>query len=398
MSGVSAEREPAAPRAGADVTISFAATNPCHVYDMALALRAGGVGGVYYSGYPRWRLRPPPGFACRAASFRTLVTYGLQRVPERWRPPNARLFQWQDAGFDRRVARMLEPADFIHGLPGQCLRIFRRARSLGVRTVLNHASGPLRQQLALIAPEYERAGLQPPLREDRSAALLRRIDAEMEMADFHCVASTVVRGQLLREGVAADRVWVVPYGADPVRFPKHTAIPRAPFTVCFAGQLSLRKGIHYLLKALELVEARDWEARFYGPPMNETEGDFAAYRGGVALRRMGAVSQAELGRSFASTSVLVLPSAEEAFGLVVVQALQAGVPCVVSDRVGSGDLIKHRVTGSVVPFGDPEALANELHWWARHPARVSESYGWEPCAQTLLHYSAQSVRRDCEGE
>ncbi|MCC5806360.1 MAG: glycosyltransferase family 4 protein [Opitutales bacterium] len=379
------------PCGGAEVTVSFAATNPCHVYDLAVALRALGVGGMYYSGYPRWRLRPPPGFAMRAASFRTLVTYGLQRLPERWRPPNPRLFQWQDTGFDRRVARMLEPVDFIHGLPGQCLRTFQESRKLGVRTVLNHASGPLRQQLALIEPEYARAGLEPPLREDRSADLLRRIDAEMELADFHCVASTVVREQLLREGVAEDRIWVVPYGADPARFPKSGRIPDGPFRICFAGQLSLRKGIHYLLKALEAAGRSDWEARFFGPPMAETEGDFAAYGGSVPLRRMGAVSQADLGRAFAEASLLVLPSAEEAFGLVVVQALEAGVPCVVSDRVGAKDLVRHRENGSVVPFGDVGALAQELLWWAGNPRRVPDHYGWEPCAGELRRVSARAA-------
>ncbi len=388
---MSAENNPTAPNDGAEVTVSFAATNPCHVYDLAVALRTLGVGGMYYSGYPRWRLRPPQGFAMRAASFRTLVTYGLQRIPERWRPPNSRLFQWQDTGFDRRVAGMLEPADFIHGLPGQCLRIFERARRLGVRTVLNHASGPLRQQLALIAPEYARAGLASPLREDRSAALLRRIDAEMELADFHCVASTVVREQLLREGVAEDRIWVVPYGADPARFPKSGRIPAGPFRICFAGQLSIRKGIHYLLKALEAVGRRDWEACFYGPPMAETEGDFSAYGGAVPLRRMGAVSQAELGRAFAEASLLVLPSAEEAFGLVVVQALEAGVPCVVSDRVGAKDLVRHRENGSVVPFGDVGALVGELLWWAQNPRRVPDHYGWDPCAAALKRVSADAA-------
>ncbi len=388
---MSIENQPTATGDGAKITVSFAATNPCHVYDLALALRARGVGGMYYSGYPRWRLRPPPGFRMRTASFRTLVTYGLQRVPERLRPANSRLFQWQDTGFDRRVARMLEPCGFIHGLPGQCLRIFQQARKLGVCTVLNHASGPLRQQLALITPEYARAGLEPPLREDRSAALLRRIDLEMELADFHCVASTVVREQLLREGVAEERIWVVPYGADPERFPKSSAVPEGPFTVFFAGQLSLRKGIHYLLKALELVGRDDWEVRFYGPAMGETAGDFAAYRGGGVLRRMGAVPQAALGRAFAEASVLVLPSAEEAFGLVVVQALEAGVPCIVSDRVGAKDLIRHRENGSVVPFGDAAILAEELVWWAANPRRVPDRYGWEPCAAVLHRLSSRAA-------
>jgi len=74
--------------------------------------------------------------------LRTLVTYGLLRAPERFRPRSRTLFLWQDQNFDRWVARTLHKHDFVHAIPGQALQIFRRARALGLRTVLNHATGP----------------------------------------------------------------------------------------------------------------------------------------------------------------------------------------------------------------------------------------------------------------
>ena len=368
-------------------TLSFSATNPCHVYDLAVGLRGLGVGGAYYSGYPRWKLRPPEEFSMRAASFRTLVTYGLMRVPEQWRPASMRLFRWQDNGFDRKVARMLEPADYIHGLPGQCLETFKRARALGVRTVLNHASGPLRQQIALLEPEYVRAGIRPPVSAEADRSLLRQLDEECELADYHCVASSVVQEQLIANGFPKDRIWVVPYGANRERFPKQARGGDPSFTICFAGQLSLRKGIHYLLQAVEEVATSDWKIDFFGPPSRETLPDFEGYKGQAKLKRHGAVSQDHLGAAFGASDVLVLPSVEEAFGLVVVHALESGLPCIVSDRVGAKDLIEHRVNGSIVPFGNISALAKELEWWSTCRRRVKESYGWETPARELLHYS-----------
>jgi len=162
---------------------SFAATNPCHVYDLALALWEKEALGIYLSGYPRWRLRPPAGFPLRARSWRTLLTYGLQRLPESLRPADDAVFRWQDRGFDRAAAPLLPEEGYIHGLPGQCLHLFRAARTRGLATVLNHAMGPLEQQRQLVAPEYERAGLNLEAQAPLPQGYLDRLRGERELAD-----------------------------------------------------------------------------------------------------------------------------------------------------------------------------------------------------------------------
>lgn len=373
--------------------ISFAATNPCHVYDLALALHAEGALAHYYSGYPRWRLRPPPDFPLTTAVWRTLVTYACERLPDGLRPSPVKVFRWQDTGFDRAVARLLDEraGEEVHGLPGQCKHIFERARALGIRTVLNHASGPLREQIRLVAPEYARAGWPAPLSEESDPALFAQLEEEMALADVHCAASSTVREQLAATGVDPAKIRVVGYGASPILFPKRPAPPPGPFRVCFAGRQTLRKGIHYLLRALEEGRLGDAEAHFYGPSARETEGDFKRYRGAPRLVRHGAVDQKTLGKAFGAASVLVLPSAEEAFGLVVVQALQTGLPCIVSDRVGARDLIRQRENGSVVPFGDVSALAAELEWWSLHPRRVEAVYDWSGPARLMLALSRAEI-------
>jgi glycosyltransferase involved in cell wall biosynthesis len=83
----------------------------------------------------------------------------------------------------------------------------------------------------------------------------------------------------------------------------------------------------------------------------------------------------------------VLPSVEEGFGLVVPQALNCGCPCIVSDRVGARDYIRHRENGSVFPVGDAAALCAELLWWEQHPSRTHENFTWTAGARTLIAQS-----------
>ena len=103
--------------------ISIAATNPCHLYPLALELARADALGCYYSGYPAWKLAAPPGLAVRTHSLRTTMVYGaLKFLPARLRPSPRSLFLWQDHGFDAWVGRRLEPCDALHAMPGQALR------------------------------------------------------------------------------------------------------------------------------------------------------------------------------------------------------------------------------------------------------------------------------------
>jgi glycosyltransferase involved in cell wall biosynthesis len=76
---------------------------------------------------------------------------------------------------------------------------------------------------------------------------------------------------------------------------------------------------------------------------------------------------------------------------VVVQALNCGLPCVVSDRVGAADLIEHHRNGSIFPAGDSGALAEEIAWWLRNPPASSfPPLTWDGPAQRLIELS-QSI-------
>ena len=429
--------------------ISLAATNPCHVFPLAVELARAGALGCYYSGYPAWKLgEDARALAVRTHSLRTNIVYGLLKyAPEKLRPSSRRLFLWQDAGFDRWTGAHLEPCDFIHGLPGQCLHTFRAARRLGIRTVLNHATGPVREWVRIMEPEYARVGLKLADVCPYDADYFAREDEEYALTDFHCAASTIVREQLAALGIPRERIWLVPYGADARIFhPGSTRVPRvgagvppartsadvdaeeivassssdsarkfvaagrpdqpagracspelaaapapapaaAGLRIVFAGQAGLRKGLRTLLDALTLAARADWRVDFYGAVLGEAQADLAGYRGTTPLHFHGPVAQPALAQAFRAGSVLVLPSLEEGFGLVVPQALSCGLPAIVSDRVGGQDFVRHRETGSIFPVGDAAALAAELAWWAAQPRRITANFGWNAPAQTLITLS-----------
>ncbi|MDB4265239.1 glycosyltransferase family 4 protein [bacterium] len=376
--------------------ISIAATNPCHVWALGKELHRLRALGCYYSGYPEWKLRSNEKMPLRSHSARTLLTYFLHgKVAERFRPSNMTLFRWQDEGFDRWVAKVLEPADFHHGIPGQCLHSFRRARELGIRTVLNHATGPAAQVAKILQPEYNRIGKTVAADGGFAPAYLNQIAEESSLSDFHCCASTVVRDQLVALGVPGERIWVVPYGADPqIWRPENSVRERKseePFRILFAGQVSLRKGLRFVLDALQASRERSWQLDVYGPLLDETRADREAYRGKIPVYYHGAVNQRTLAEAMRHSDLLVLPSLEEGFGLVVVQALSCGLPCAVSSMVGAKDLIKEGVNGTVFPVQNAQAISKVFDEWSKNSKRVCGSWDWKKPAMQLVDISREAV-------
>lgn len=71
-----------------------------------------------------------------------------------------------------------------------------------------------------------------------------------------------------------------------------------------------------------------------------------------AVRFVGRVSDAELADLYARCRVFVMPSRDEGFGLVFLEAMRAGKPCI-GGRGSAAEIIQHEVTGLIVDAGSP---------------------------------------------
>ena len=204
-------------------------------------------------------------------------------------------------------------------------------------------------------------------------------------AAFARVAAFLVIGTRNREyyrsfGVPDERCFWAPYGVDnawfslsqPARALARSRVRRAigvsDDTVVFASAAKLiaRKRPTDLLEAVARLRAQGTPARalFIGDGAERhTVERLAAERGVTdACSIAGFVNQAELPAWYAASDALVLPSdARETWGLVVNEAMAAGLPVVVSDAVGcASDLVDQGSNGFTYPCGDVHELADRL--------------------------------------
>jgi glycosyltransferase involved in cell wall biosynthesis len=267
--------------------------------------------------------------------------------------------------FDSKVAcqlRTISPSA-VYAYEGGARQTFREAKRMGLTTLYELPSSYWYWEYRFLAMEAERkpefAGLLPKLKD--SPDHMRWKDEELDLADYVIVPSQHVC-QTLSGIIPNDKIRIINYGAPPVRPSKlNQFTPTRPLKVIFVGALTQRKGISYLLDAVDMlgpsVSLTMVGRRFCA---NERVDDYCR-----RSRWFESLSYNRVLDVMSESDVLVLPSLCEAFGLVVTEALACGLPVIVTPNVGAVDLLVDGREGFIVPLCSAEAIACRLNVLSR---------------------------------
>lgn len=135
--------------------------------------------------------------------------------------------------------------------------------------------------------------------------------------------------------------------------------PRDPRRGLVVGRLVAGKRVDHVVDAIAQVPAESparIEVLGTGPERGRLESRIAATSASERVRLRGYVD--DVHEQYATAGFMVLASAQEAFGLVVLEAMAAGcIPIAYDAPYGPADLIEHGVNGFLVPDGNRAALA-----------------------------------------
>lgn len=210
-----------------------------------------------------------------------------------------------------------------------------------------------------------------------------------------------VRDQI---GVPADRIAIIP-NAVPAR-PEATEVKRAdPPLIVFVGLLHKEKGVDTLLEALRRLDdpTLSWQAMLLGG------GDVDGYRARIErlglrdrVRAPGWTPPEEVRPVLARASIFVLPSFIENLPMALLEGMSYGLCPVVTPVGAVPEVVRHGVSGLIVPVGDSRALADALRTVlsdralmsrfgrAAH-ARFEESYDIATYADRLMDQYALAI-------
>jgi glycosyltransferase involved in cell wall biosynthesis len=242
------------------------------------------------------------------------------------------------------------------------------------------------------------------------ASLERRIAAR---ADKLIVPCTLRREEVVRNfRVPAVKVTVVPLGVEAAAFQPQVAraevrrklgLDNKAFVFLTVGQSIWRKGILWLLEAVAGIRREltpDVQFVLAGFPQRELIEQHIRQRGlETNFRCLGVLPHAEVHNLYALADAFVLPSVEEGFGLVILEAVAAGLP-LVTTRIGCApDLLTHGRDALVVELRDAVGMgAALLRVWREPELRerlrtggraVAAHWTWERTAAGLHQVYAE---------
>jgi glycosyltransferase involved in cell wall biosynthesis len=208
-------------------------------------------------------------------------------------------------------------------------------------------------------------------------------------------------------------IHIVPPALDVERWTEAIGKARLPAadqppTVLCVCRLYPRKDVASLVQAAAVVCKDVPSARFQiigdGPERARLARLVSKLRLGHAVALRGQVTFEELVAGYAACDIFCLPSRQEGFGIVFLEAMAAGKPVVACRGTGAEELIRSGEAGLLVPQHDPDALAAALLGLLRDPEQrrrlgaagppTARRYAPEPIARRLL----QAVGAQSEGD
>lgn len=193
-------------------------------------------------------------------------------------------------------------------------------------------------------------------------------------------------------------ICVTRYGADPAKVdvvyngieaedrqpPPDLRIERSDRLVLFLGRITMQKGPEYFIAAAKRVLEKMDNVKFVvagSGDMAQRMMDLAASLGiGHKVLFTGFLRGRDVERVYRMADCFVMPSVSEPFGLAALEAVQHGVPVIISRQSGVSEVLTHVLK---VDFWDIDEMANKILAVLRRP----------PLAQTLRAHGPVELRR-----
>jgi alpha-maltose-1-phosphate synthase len=368
-----------------------------HHFELAHQLRRRNHLQKIYSTWPWARLKREGLPHSLVSCFPLLHTadYLLKSVRSYTPQMSSKMASWNTLSFDQWTNRIIEPCDAFIGISGSGLLTGRKIQATGGIFICDRGSTHQRFQENIVADEYRRWNLPQPLSQPHITIREEEIYAT---ANAITVPSTVARRSFLQMGLPPEKVHVIPYGVRLDHFTRTEDPPQDSFEVLFAGQVSIRKGIPYLLQAFARLKHPKKRLTIVGGIQDHMRPLLATLPNKDVIFT-GALPQSQLAKKMSASHLLVLPSIEEGLALVQGQAMACGCPVLATTATGAEDLFTDGHEGYIVPDRDVDALTQRMQQIADDPAlqrklseaallRVKTLGGWDQYGETwdrLLH-------------
>lgn len=285
----------------------------------------------------------------------------------------------------RRLEKMAGEVDIVHCWPLASLETLKTAKQLGIPAVLERPNAHTRFCYETVAAECRRIGISMPHHDyEPDVEVLAREEEEFDLAFRLLCPSEFTARSFLDKGFTSEKLLRHTYGFDEVTFfPSLT--PREEsrkFTALFVGVDAIRKGLHLALDAwLSSPAAHDGILFVAGELSTEYQKRFSEQLAHPSVSLLG--HRNDVPELMRKSHVLLMPSLEEGFGLVCVEAIGSGCVPLVSEACTED--CQHLHNSLVHPSGDVRTLREHITILYENRSLLEELR--EACIRERLNYT-----------
>ncbi len=215
------------------------------------------------------------------------------------------------------------------------------------------------------ATEYDRSG------EKNRNDIVYNLEREgMMAADAVCAVSNLTRSIVIdKYGIPAEKVYTLHNAVEPNLRHGESARPLEDKIVTFLGRVTFQKGPEYFVETAKRVLEKDEHVRFVlagdGDMMPRVIDRVVELGISDRFHFTGFLRGKDIDKMFGMSDVYVMPSISEPFGISPLEAMQSGVPVIISKQSGVSEVLQYAIK---VDFWDIDAMADAIYGILHYPA------------------------------
>ncbi len=243
-------------------------------------------------------------------------------------------------------------------LSGSGLYSGRFMRKLGILHLCDVGSTHIKNQNIVLRNEFKKLKIKYHETDNR---LIEKECLEFEEADKIIVPSNFVKKTFLKMNIPEKKLIKIPYGSDNFYFTYRNKrnYDGENLIISFAGEFSIRKGLHYLLDYFGRLPKnikKRLQLRLFGSFRSETKTLLSRYDNDNIFIK-SSISQKSLSEQLNISDIYAILSIEEGLSLTIPQAMSVGCIVIATPNTGAEEIIDNGVNGFIINHNFNEFLA-----------------------------------------
>lgn len=256
--------------------------------------------------------------------------------------------------------------------PATLFKLYNLFRKKSINVVIANTGKDLRlsgiaalflKNISVIA----RQGIDYPLKNNLRYKIAYNYLADKIVANSEATKTTMLKSA---PWLNSEKIKVIYNGIDPAIYKSENTIDlrnefgfvKADFVIGFVGRLSVQKGVKYALEAFKYIYEKYPTVRLLICGDGELSADVETF---ISENKLDskihlAGFRNDIPNIMKTIDVLLTPSLWEGFGIVLIEAMASGKPCVATNTSSIHEIVEDGVSGFLVPPKDSQTIAETL--------------------------------------